>query len=119
MPRRARITDPQRIQVYHVLSKAGRESKFWEAVAEDVLKPRRRRRTVNVTHLSRSTGPNDTVVVPGKVLGTGVIDHPITVGTYSCSLAALKKIEEAGGKVLPIEEMTKRKPLGRGVKILG
>jgi len=119
LPRRARIVDPQRIQVYHVLSKAGKESRFWKAVSEEILKQRRRRRTVNVIHISRSTSPNDSVVVPGKVLGTGAIGHPITLGAYSCSPVALKKIENAGGKVLPIEEMAKRNPSGKGLKILG
>ena len=119
MPRRAKIADPQRIQVYQVLSKAGRESRFWKAVAEEILKQRRRRRTVNVIHLSRSTNPNDSVVVPGKVLGTGAIGHPITLSTYSCSQVALNKIKKAGGKVLPLEEMAKRNPSGKGLKILG
>lgn len=119
MPRRARTADPQRIKVYRVLSKAGRESRFWRAVAQEILKQRRRRRTVNVIHISRSTNPNDSVVVPGKVLGTGAIEHPITLGTYSCSQVALKKIERAGGKVLPIEEMVKRNPSGKGLKVLG
>ena len=119
LPRRAKTTDPQRIQVYRVLSKAGSESRFWKAVAEEILKKRRRRRTVNITHLSRSTSPNDSVIVAGKILGTGAIRHPITVGAYSCSQTALKKIEKAGGKVLPVEEMAKRNPSGRGLKILG
>lgn len=83
------------------------------------MKQRRRRRTVNIIHLSRSTNPNDSVVVAGKILGTGGIGHPITVGAYSCSQTALKKIEKAGGKVLPVEEMAKRNPSGRGLKILG
>jgi len=119
LPRRAKIADPQRIRVYQFLSKAGRESRFWKAVAEEILKQRRRRRTVNVIHLSKLTSPNDSVVVPGKVLGTGAIGHPITLGTYSCSQAALNKIEKAGGKVLPLEEMAKRNPSGKGLKILG
>lgn len=119
MPHRARTTDPQRIQVYRALSKAGRESRFWRAVAEEMLKKRRRRRTVNVIHLSRSTEPNDSVVVPGKVLGRGAIEHPIVVGTFSCSRVAMRKIEDVGGKVLPIEEMARRNPSGKGLKIIG
>jgi large subunit ribosomal protein L18e len=53
------------------LYKLARQNKasIWRAVAEELEKPRRQRRIVNVSRINRYTSDGDIVVVPGKVLG--------------------------------------------------
>ena len=92
---------------------------IWRAVAEKLDRPRRKRIVVNVSRINRYTSPGDVVVVPGKVLGAGVIDHPVTVAAIGFSKSAREKIEAAKGRCIPIEELIKENPRGSGVKIIG
>ena len=51
-----------------------------------------------------------TIVVPGKVLATGVAGAKIEVACISCSAAARQKIVKAGGKVISIKQLAQAKP---------
>lgn len=93
-------------------------SPFWKRIAEELGKPGRRQRVVNVARLARVTKPGEVVVVPGKVLGDGVLGHKITVAAYSFSGQALSKLEAAGCTVLSLEDFLKKNPKGKG-RIIG
>jgi large subunit ribosomal protein L18e len=69
--------------------------------------------------LNRYTKEGETVVVPGKVLGAGKMDHPIYVAAFAFSERARLKILKAKGKCLSILELVKRNPKGTNVKIIG
>ena len=91
---------------------------IWRYVRELLSRPKRRRVAVNISKLNRYTSENDVVVVPGKVLGAGDIDHRITVAAYDFSLTAYNKLREAGCEILSIPELIERYPKGSGVKII-
>lgn len=93
--------------------------KIWRAVAEDLEKPRRGRRVVNVSRINRYTKDGDVVVVPGKVLGAGKLDHKVVVAAVGFSKTALEKIKVAGGEAISIYELIERNPSGSRVKIIG
>lgn len=59
------------------------------------------------------------MVVPGKVLGAGKMDHPIHVAAFAFSDQARQKILKAKGKCLSILELAKKNPKGTNVKIIG
>ncbi|AFK50956.1 50S ribosomal protein L18 [Thermogladius calderae 1633] len=92
---------------------------IWDEVAEELSRPRRRRRVVNLSRINRYTGPGDVVVVPGKVLAAGRLDHPVTVASFSFSKAAVEKIRASGGRAIHILDLVKENPKGSGVKIIG
>lgn len=92
---------------------------IWKAIAEELEKPRRQRRAVNVSRINRYTHEGDVVVVPGKVLGAGNIDHPVTVAAVSFSKTAVEKIKAAGGKTIHILDLARENPRGSNVKIIG
>lgn len=119
--RKTKSTNPQLVQSIRFLKKQSRENnaKIWKDVAEYLAKPRRRRIAVNVSRLNRHTEKNETVVVPGKVLGAGRINHPITVAAFSFSQRAKKKIKAAKGKPLSILKLAKKNPKGSNIKIIG
>ena len=58
-------------------------------------------------------------MVPGKVLGAGKIDHPVSVAAFAFSEQARSKILKAKGKCLFISDLVKKNPKGTGVKIIG
>lgn len=78
------------------------KKKLWLAVAEELKAPSRKRAYINLYKINKHTKPNDIVVVPGKVLGIGSLDHPVTVVALSFSKSAKEKIEKSGGKVMSL-----------------
>lgn len=104
-----------------LLYKYSREFKapIWRAIARELEKPRRKRRCVNISRINRYTKSGDTVVVPGKVLGSGSLDHPVTVAAISFSKTAFEKIKATGGTPLHILDLVKINPRGSNVKIIG
>jgi len=92
--------------------------KLWKRVAEDLESSTRRHRVVNVYKLSKSAKENETIIVPGKVLGTGDLEQAVTVAAYRFSDEAEKKISEKG-KAMSIEELMKKNPTAKNVRIIG
>lgn len=95
------------------------EVAIWKRVAADLSKPTRQRRIVNLTRINKYSKDNDVIVVPGKVLSVGDIDHKVEIAAYQFSEAAKSKIESAKGTVVTIPEMLKSNPKGKGIKIIG
>ena len=92
---------------------------LWKRIADDLEKPTRRRREVNISRINRNTKANETVIVPGKVLGTGTLGHALVIAAWSFSEGAKKRIQESKGKVLSIPELLKQNPKGKDVRIIG
>ena len=92
--------------------------KLWKRIATDLEKPTRQQRVVNVYKIDQHTKAGETVIVPGKVLGVGEMNHDVTVAALSFSEEAKEKIT-AKGKALSITDLMKANPKGANVKILG
>ncbi|MGB9714139.1 MAG: 50S ribosomal protein L18e [Candidatus Bathyarchaeales archaeon] len=114
-------TNPELIGLIRFLKKQSRENKanIWRDIAEELSKPRRKSIAVNLSRLNRHTQKNETIVVPGKVLGAGKIDHAITVAAFAFSETAKEKIKAAKGRCLSLLELAKKNPKGSNVKIIG
>ncbi|NWF87154.1 50S ribosomal protein L18e [Candidatus Bathyarchaeota archaeon] len=119
--RKAKATNPELLDLIHFLKKQSKENKaeIWRDIAERLAKPRRKRVAVNLSRLNRYTQKNEMVVVPGKVLGAGEINHPITVTAFALSGKAKEKIKAAKGKHLSFSELIKKNPKGSNIKIIG
>ena len=97
---------------------SNKKAPLWKEVARLLQLGRRRRITLNVSKLNRLTQKDDLIIVPGKLLGTGTLDHPIIVSAWNFSKIANEKIKQAGGKCLTIPEMMKTHPQGKLVRIM-
>ena len=86
------------------------DAPIWRKLAEYALKPSIARRDINVNRISQLTKENDTVVFPGKVLGTGAISHKITLCSFSISNSAAAKVLENGGKIISYSRFNQTKP---------
>jgi len=117
---RREIRNPELRELIRFLKRKYGEmgARIWRDVAERLSRPRSRRAEVNVSRINRYTRPGDVVVVPGKVLGAGLIDHPVCVAAFSFSASARRKIEAAGGECISIRELVERNPTGSGVRIM-
>lgn len=90
----------------------------WRRTAQELSRPRRQRIEVNLSKIEEFAAEDSTVLVPGKVLGSGTLSKKLTVAAFSFSGRAKEMIAAAGGKALTIDGLQKANPEGRGVTIL-
>ncbi|MBD3164001.1 50S ribosomal protein L18e [Candidatus Woesearchaeota archaeon] len=95
------------------------ESKLISRVADEISRTGKKGREVNLTRLNRFTKENETIIVPGKVLGGGDIDHKITISALKFSRGALSKLEKSGSKIVPLYELMKEPVQGKKIRIIG
>lgn len=121
MVKRTGPTNPILLKLVAELKKKSNEqsANIWKRIANDLEKPTRQRRVVNLSSLSRHTKENEIVVVPGKVLGAGDLNHKITISAFQFSDGAKEKLEKVGAKIVPLLELSKSNPSGKGVRIMG
>jgi large subunit ribosomal protein L18e len=91
---------------------------LWVALSKRLSKPSRRMSEVNISTLNRYASENEIVVVPGKVLGSGDLDHKVTVAAFKFTESARRKIEE-NGKAMTLGELMEQNPTGSNVRIIG
>jgi len=92
---------------------------LWKKIASDLERPTRNRRAVNLSRINRYTKENEIIVVPGKVLGSGMLNHKLTISAYQFSEQAKDKIEKANAKIISLLELSKDKPNGKRIRIIG
>lgn len=121
MAKRTGPTNPILLRLIVELKKRSNEQNIniWKRVANDLEKPTRQRRVVNLSSINRYTKENDIIVVPGKVLGAGNLSHKLTISAFQFSNGAKEKIEKVGAKVIPLLELSKENPSGKGIRIIG
>ncbi|MFH1221541.1 MAG: 50S ribosomal protein L18e [Candidatus Micrarchaeota archaeon] len=96
-----------------------REKKpIWKKVAYELSRPKRQRIEVNVSKLDEYGVNNGSILVPGKVLGSGSLTKKLSIAAFAFSDSARKSIEAAGGKAMSIEAMMKANPTGKEVTLL-
>ncbi|MBI2668257.1 50S ribosomal protein L18e [Candidatus Woesearchaeota archaeon] len=115
-------TGPTNYQLQLLLQQVGEkahQSNFWKRIEEDLLKPTRQRRIVNIYKIEKYARDGETVIVPGKVLSVGELHKKVQVAAMTFSAEARSKIVAAKGTAMSIEELLHKNPDGKGVRILG
>ncbi len=92
---------------------------IWKDMAERLEKPNSLYAEVNVSKIERFANDNEFIIVPGKVLGAGILKKKVKVAALRFSKKAREKIESAGGEVIYIEDAMKRNPKGSNIRIMG
>ena len=95
------------------------QTPLWKALEKKITNSRSNYSEINISKLDNVTSNDEVIVVPGKVLGTGIINHKLTICSFSISVTAIKKIISAGGKVITVQELVDKYPNGNGVRIIG
>ena len=79
------------------------DAAVWDELASRLDAPSRSRAEVNVSRIERYADENETVVVPGKVLGGGVLSKSVDVAAFDFSSSAREKIDNAGGEPVALD----------------
>ena len=116
--RETKTTNPELIQLIRLLKKESREKQaaIWLDVAEYLAKTRSQRISVNLSRINRNTKKSDIIIVPGKLLGSGSINHAVTVASFGVSEKAKAKLVAAKAKYLSIPELLEKNPNWRKCK---
>jgi large subunit ribosomal protein L18e len=112
-------TNPRLSSLIADLKSAARSSgaDVWGDVAERLEKPRRTHAEVNLGRIERYAEEDETVVVPGKVLGSGVLSKDVTVAAVDFSGTAQTKIDQVGDTVR-LEQAVANNPEGANVRVI-
>lgn len=116
-----RKTNPRIIKLVEELKIKARENNapIWKDIAKRLEKPIRNYAAVNISKINRYSNDKDMILVPGKVLSMGNIDHHVSIAALSFSKKAIDKIRKDGyGECISIEELIKKNPKGASVKII-
>ena len=94
------------------------KNKFLLALAKKLKKPANIRAEVNLSRINRHTKDGDTIVVPGKVLSSGILEKKLTIACFKSSEKAQKKIKDSGSSIPTIKELIEKNPKGSNVKFI-
>jgi large subunit ribosomal protein L18e len=121
MGRKPAKTNPTLVGLISKLKEASRVNKapVWRDIALRLEGPSSNWAEVNISRIDRFASENETIVIPGKLLGSGEIAKKVTVAAYRFSGQAKEKITKAGGTDLSIEELLAKNPKGSKVKLMG
>ena len=89
-------------------------SNFWKKIAKELEKPTKKQREANISKLDKHTKDNELVIVPGKVLGDGELNHELRVAALKFSESAKRKL-----KTMTIRQLLKENPKGKNIRIIG
>jgi len=115
MDKKADPTNPVLLDTIELLQE--QDAPVWREVAENLGKVNRRRPEVNISEIERVAEEGETVVVPGKVLGSGRLTKEVKVAAFNASRSAKNKIKDEGDFMF-IEELVDENPEGSEVKIV-
>ncbi|OYT54506.1 MAG: 50S ribosomal protein L18e [Candidatus Altiarchaeales archaeon ex4484_2] len=112
--------DVNRLQLIEELKKTAKEKNaaVWGKIADELSRTRKKRRCVNVWKINKFTQKGDVVLIPGKVLGDGILDHKVEVAAFKFTENAKEKIKDYGGEIISIPELLKKNPEGSNIKII-
>ena len=112
-------TNPRLNSLIADLKSAARNSggDVWSDVAQRLEKPRSTHAEVNLGRIERYAQDDETVVVPGKVLGSGALRKEVTVAAVDFSGTAQTKIEQVGD-TMKLEEALEENPDGSNVRVI-
>jgi large subunit ribosomal protein L18e len=113
-------TNPRLNNLIVLLKEAARtnQASIWRDIAVRLEAPSRNYAEVNVGKINRYAAKGETILVPGKVLGTGVLNQPVQIAALNFSKSAVGKIQDAQGACMTIEELLSSNPQGSRIRIL-
>lgn len=92
------------------------KNEFWNYVAKLLARPRKKTIQVNLDKINKFG--KETVLVPGKILSKGELQKKLTISAFRISEKAREKIKEAGSTYIDIEDILKKNPEAKGIKII-
>jgi len=94
------------------------DASIWKDLAKRLERPTRRKAQVNLSKINRYSVPDEMILVPGKVLASGKLDHKVHVAALGFSKRAEEKIKTSGGECLDLSEILEKNPKRNSIRII-
>ncbi|MCL2686947.1 MAG: 50S ribosomal protein L18e [Methanobrevibacter sp.] len=120
MAKRVIKTNPNLIELIKSLKDKSynEEVAIWKDIAKRLERSARRQAEVNLSDINRVSKEEQIVIVPGKVLANGQLDHKVSIAALNFSKVAQEKVEKSGGECISISEIMEKNPKGNNIKIV-
>jgi large subunit ribosomal protein L18e len=82
-----------------------REENIWRVIANELNKAKRKRVAVNLSRINRFAESGEIIAIPGKVLGSGLLEKPLKIAAFTFSISAKEKIKWAKGESLSLVQL--------------
>jgi large subunit ribosomal protein L18e len=92
---------------------------LFERIIKELKKSSRQKRDINISKLNRYSIEGSNIIVLGKLLSSGEIDHKVNVIAFSYSDSAIDKLKKKGCSVILIDDLAKSGKVPSKVIILG
>lgn len=121
MSQKIQKTNPLLIDLINQLKKEALDNNkpLWKDVALRLQKSSKNWPEVTLKRINKHVNEKETALVPGKVLSSGELTKKIPIAAWNFSDKAKQKITEAGGTAMTIEELLKKNPEGKNIRIMG
>lgn len=115
----SRKTNPRIIDLIFSLKELGNQenANVWKKMSYKIENTSKNYSNLNLSKINRYTKENEMIIVPGKILGSGELNHIVTIAAIGFSKTAIEKIKSSNGKYMTIEEMMELYPNGKGIRI--
>lgn len=90
----------------------------WLKLANMISVPRRLQSSVNLDEIEKQTKEGDTVLIPGKVLGSGEVSKKIRIVALGFSKQAREKLKKNKCEIVSVLEEAKVNPKAHGIKVM-
>ena len=95
-----------------------KKRRIWRKVAKDLSKKNQDRVEVNLFQINKNSKENEIILVPGKILSSGEINHKIQIAAHSISKNAREKLLQSKCTIMNIQELYELIPTGKNIKII-
>lgn len=98
---------------------AALKNQKWFPLAKRLSASTRQQASVNLSLIDHETKAGDTIVIPGKVLGSGTLTKKVRICALSFSASAKEKMKATKSEAVLLLEEIQKNPKAEGVNILG
>lgn len=95
-----------------------RKHSAWQHIAQQLSGSTRRHSSVNLSDIDRETKEGDTVIIIGKVLGSGVLSKKVRVCALGYSESAREKLKKSKAEIVKLDDEIQKNTKATGVKVL-
>lgn len=95
-----------------------KKEKSWMKVAQILSGSKKNYDSINLKKIDSEAKEGDTIVVVGKVLGSGQLTKKVRISATGFSESAREKIEANKSEIVSLIEEIKKNPKAEGIKIL-
>lgn len=97
---------------------ACKKNEKWLEVGALISRPRRVRKSLNLSEIDKLIKEGETILIPGKVLSQGEINKKAKIIALNFSEGAKEKLKKSKIEFLSIIEEIQKNPKAQGVRIL-